>query len=72
MTLNGAALPDETMDRGALLFALREGAMILGRPFGTAGVVIYAVTLLPGDYVVMHQANRTLCNRLGRGRRCPV
>jgi hypothetical protein len=59
--LDGAALPDESGDRGALSFALAGGSQVLGTPFAPTGAATYTMTLLPGDYDVSFVGNPQLC-----------
>ena len=61
VTLEGAVMPGESSDRGQLGFQLRDGSTISGRSFGTSGSVTYDLRLLPGNYLVVHQANEGLC-----------
>jgi hypothetical protein len=58
VTLGGAALPDasESLSRGSLAFALRDGSRTTATRLGTSGRVRYDVTLLAGPYVVTHVA----------------
>lgn len=62
VTLEGAAMSTEASDRGQLGFQLRDGITISGRSFGTSGSVAYDLRLLPGNYLVIHQANEGLCS----------
>jgi hypothetical protein len=61
VTVNGAAMPAETVDRGALTFALAGAAPVATRAFGTSGAASYAMTLLPGTYAIAYAPNPALC-----------
>ncbi len=63
VTLDGATLPDEVLDRGRLVFTLEDGSAAYTDWFGAAGAVEYTITLLPGDYTVSLDGNETLCAR---------
>ena len=52
VTLNGAAMP-AAADRGSLAFTLLSGGAVT-RALGSTGAASYALTLLPGRYVVQY------------------
>jgi hypothetical protein len=61
--LNGAPLPAESAGRGSIGFARSsaEGGGMASVSLGPSGSATYAVTLLPGRYLIRHQANAALC-----------
>ncbi|MDD9934265.1 MAG: hypothetical protein OXT09_11720 [Myxococcales bacterium] len=74
VTVNGAPMPNELLDRGSLTFlaagadgsegdggtdAAAAGAST--RSFGTGGPVAFSMTLMPGTYAVAFAANGELC-----------
>lgn len=61
VTLAGAALPTETLGRGAISFT-KEDSTIISRDLGTTGPGAYAVTVLPGVYDVGFAGNPELCH----------
>jgi len=61
VTLERQPMPNEPQERGRLVFSLIGGGQIFSRQFDPAGPVIYAMTLVPGNYVVSHNANPGLC-----------
>jgi hypothetical protein len=63
VSLNGAALPTATADRGSVAFtrAAAEGTGAISISLGTNAPATYAVTLLAGHYVVSHAANAGSC-----------
>jgi hypothetical protein len=65
VTLKGAQMPLEQSDRGNLEFVLTRGGSISTDNFGAGGAVTYSVTLIPGNYTVIHRANPSLCNGSG-------
>jgi hypothetical protein len=64
VTLLGAPLPAESQNRGSISFALLDpvatGAAVAA-DLKTTGPASYGITVLPGRYVVSHQANAALC-----------
>jgi hypothetical protein len=63
VTLNGAALPAETLDRGSIGFArvAGEGGGGVSFSLGTNAAASYGLTLTAGNYIVSHGANSGLC-----------
>jgi hypothetical protein len=61
VTVQGAAMPEASANRGALVFALRDGTTLTTPQFGNSGSVTYAVSLWPGTYDVSFVANQKLC-----------
>jgi hypothetical protein len=63
VTLDGAALPAATLDRGSLVFtrAPAEGGGSAQLPLGTSSPASYALTVVQGRYVVTHAANTGSC-----------
>jgi hypothetical protein len=63
VNLDGAALPTATADRGSISFArvTGEGGGAAGLSLGTSAAANYAITIVPGHYVVSHVANAALC-----------
>lgn len=53
VTLKGAALPDQAIDRGSVVFAGADGAT-LSVALGTGAFDGYAATLMPGTYDVQY------------------
>ncbi len=53
ITLNGAALPTQLLDRGALLLT-NEAASAVTIPLGLDGPADLALTVLPGEYTVTY------------------
>jgi hypothetical protein len=65
VTLNGQPLPDADSSRGKVWFA-GVGAVNPGEvDLGMTGAGVYAVTLVPGNFLLMHDANPTLCQEGG-------
>jgi hypothetical protein len=65
VTLSGAALPAQTIDRGSLRFSLTDhGSAAAQWALGSTGDVSYQVTLLPGRYAVGYGANLNACQQL--------
>jgi len=62
--LAGAALPDETGERGTLVFREVRGGGSLALPLKSVGAFSYAATLAPGIYDVEYQPNPALCGGL--------
>jgi hypothetical protein len=62
VTLNGAAMPTQPGDRGALNFALKDMSNASSRSFGTSGAASYQMRLLPGHYVVQYSAPFNACD----------
>lgn len=60
-TLEGGTLPVATGDRGSFAFGLVGGGSVPTAPLGPSGSTDYALTLLPGSYLVRHVANAALC-----------
>jgi hypothetical protein len=61
VTVRGAAIAAQPVERGALDFASTTTADHVMVSFGTAGAVRYAVTLLPATYDVRFVGNPALC-----------
>jgi len=62
VTLNGARLPDDDGERGALAFVLPSSASELRtRPLGSRGAARYDVALLPGHYDVRWEGTQPRC-----------
>ena len=65
VTLNGSTLPNVTasISRGDLTFARAsgEGGGSASIALGNAGAASYAITAVPGAYVISHTANAALC-----------
>jgi hypothetical protein len=61
VTLNGASLPPATADRGGLQFLVPGKGGAETATFGTSGAGSYAITIIPGNYVVSYLANSQLC-----------
>jgi hypothetical protein len=61
--LDGAPLPAASADRGSVDFArvTAEGGGTIALSLGTNAAASYALTLVPGHYVVSHAANAALC-----------
>ena len=70
VTLLGAALPTEAVDRGSISFArtATEGGSAATFTLGTSASVTYSLTVTAGNYLVSHVANSALC---GSGRPLP-
>jgi hypothetical protein len=63
ITLNGGALPVTSLDRGALSIQLAGyGAPTEIFALGTQTSPAYSVHVLPGSYVLAHQANAAQCD----------
>jgi hypothetical protein len=60
ITLAGGALPDETGDRGALVFARDVDAVSVA--LESSGPKSYVVGLMPGEYAIAYAANPGLCD----------
>jgi hypothetical protein len=62
--LDGAALPAASADRGSLNFGRvpTEGGGAVALSLGTNATPSYAISVVPGRYVVSHAANAALCN----------
>ncbi len=67
VTLNGAALPDLAVERGAARFSLVGGSSVSTNPFDPTGPAAYAMTLVPGHYVVRYRGNADLCSAAPAG-----
>lgn len=65
VTLRGQPLPNLPASRGQLDFLRSDGSA--SAPLGSTGAGTYGLALLPGDYVVRHDANRALCDGLTAG-----
>ena len=61
ITLNGAALPNETFGRGTLLFRGRDGTGTVGASLGQTGTPTFTARLPPGTYDVEFQPNPQIC-----------
>ncbi len=61
VTLAGADLPDETGDRGSVVFSGGSGEAAT-LPLGSAGALTYALSLIPGEYDITFAANPGLCD----------
>jgi hypothetical protein len=63
VTVNGAPALPESSNRGSIRVsrAAGEGGGSAAIPLGATEPASYAVTLLPGRYVLSHQAERALC-----------
>jgi hypothetical protein len=63
VNLDGAALPAASADRGSIDFArvTGEGGGAAELSLGTNAAASYAITIVPGHYVVSHVANAALC-----------
>jgi hypothetical protein len=61
--VDGAALATASTDRGSIVFerASAEGSGSASLDLGTSTAASYAVTLVPGHYVVSHAANAAAC-----------
>ena len=62
VTLKGAALPDANVGRGSVEFALNDGTPATSKSFGNSGTGSYALTLLPGRYIVLYEGNPKQCD----------
>ncbi len=62
VTLAGAVLPATAATRGDVAFALNDGTSASTADFGTSGAASYAVTILPGHYLVVYNGNAALCD----------
>lgn len=60
--LEGATLPNEAASRGQLSFRNVNGGLVMLPPFDSIGAASYAISLLPGNYVVSHLAEAIACN----------
>jgi len=60
VTLAGATLPDQTSDRGSVVFS-GSGEAGLALPLGTGPFDGYAVTLMPGSYDVAYMSGAEEC-----------
>lgn len=62
--LDGAPLPTASADCGGITFTRvsTEGGGAVSLPLGESAPSSYALTLIPGDYVVSHAANAGLCD----------
>ena len=71
VTLNGAALPTETLTRGSVGIGrvAAEGGAGVSFSLGTNTAATYTATVLPGHYLFRHVANAGLC---GSGRALPT
>jgi hypothetical protein len=71
VTLNGAALPTETLTRGSVGIGRvsAEGGAGVSFSLGTNTAATYTATLMPGHYLFRHLANAALC---GSGRALPT
>jgi hypothetical protein len=71
VTLNGAALPAETMSRGSVGVSrvAAEGGAGASFSLGTNSAPTYTATVMPGSYLFRHVANGALC---GAGRPVPT
>jgi len=67
VTLNGAALPDLDTSRGAARFSLVAGGSVSSNSFAPTGPATYAMTLIPGKYVVRYRGNPALCTTAPTG-----
>lgn len=61
VTLEGAVLPDENSNRGSISFRHVNGGTQTLPNLGSSGPGNYQISLVPGDYVVSHVANSSLC-----------
>jgi hypothetical protein len=61
VTLEGSQLPNENLDRGSLMFVLQDGGIAVAKQFEDSGSFAYEMTLLPGDYDIILEANEALC-----------
>jgi hypothetical protein len=63
VTLDGSALPAETLERGALQFiGSEEGSFgVVTRSLGATGAASYSVVLPPGQYDIAFGGNTALC-----------
>jgi hypothetical protein len=61
VTLAGAALPTTTPDRGSLSFAMQNGGTVTTLTFGSSGAASYTVSVWPGTYDVLFNANTSQC-----------
>jgi hypothetical protein len=63
VTVNGSPAPPESSSRGSIVVsrAASEGGGSASIGLGATEPANYAVTLLPGRYVLSHQAERALC-----------
>lgn len=65
VTVNGQAMPSESRSRGAVTFAPVDSSggasSFTTAPFGSSGAARYAVSLFPGTYDVVYDANPALC-----------
>jgi hypothetical protein len=61
--VNGTALATASVDRGSIVFAraAAEGSGSASLDLGTSTAASYAVTLVPGHYVISHAANAAAC-----------
>lgn len=65
VTVNGAAIADGVADRGSLRFdpaGASDGGGLVVAPFGAAGPVSYAVSLVAGSYTIALVANPAQCS----------
>lgn len=64
VTVNGKAVPDGDVDRGALRLRPADGGAgeLLTAPFAAAGPVAYALTVVAGSYDIDFVANPALCD----------
>jgi hypothetical protein len=61
VTLDGATMPTAGSDRGLLAVRHVGGASTDLPGFGSMGAVDYAISLIPGEYLITHVANPSLC-----------
>ena len=63
VSLRSGALPAESDERGRIAFVDRDGRKVLAPALGTAGAYQYELTLWPGTYDVLYEANPLLCRQ---------
>lgn len=61
VTLKGAALPDQSGDRGAVVFG-RESGDATSVPLETSGPINYVLSVMPGEYTISYTGNAGLCD----------
>ncbi|MFU8805312.1 MAG: hypothetical protein ACNA8W_15985, partial [Bradymonadaceae bacterium] len=58
----GESMPTTTEDRGDLVFELADGESTTIVALGQDNSTAFEVSLLPGDYRIIHRANAAMCN----------
>ena len=71
VTLNGSALPTETLSRGSITVGrvAAQGGAAVSLALGTTSAPTYAATVMTGSHLFRHAANEALC---GAGRALPM